>query len=492
MKEKILYLFPDTNLFIQCKPLQELEWSEWSEFTEVHLIVCRPVTREIDNQKNRGNTRVAQRARSTYGLFAPLAENEQEFLIVHNSAPVVKIFLEGLGQPSPELKDVLDYNKTDDQIVGSLHRFLRDNPGADARLLTGDRGPMMAARSLGLPRVSIKETWLLPPEKDEVERENARLRQRVDELENAEPRFKIELLDEEDLPQDRLIVEHFVYEPLSSDDIDPLMDLIMSRFPKAYDFGPREPDPPNYNPTFIDLFSSRQIYTPAKDEEINRYSNTEYPNWIKACREALLIIYEKLQLEAGEPEFVFAISNDGTRPGKDALVNMVAQGGFKICAPPYISKAFPPPAKEPMIPNPPKPPRGHWSSLSEMLDRTIDLPSLLRDPFVIPPSAFQTEHRRDPNGLFYKPDRPTDPGDTITLECEQWRHGSGEKYLAGRIFPDLSIPEVQGALTCEVHAENLTNPVVKLIPVRITVKRVDSTEPTKALIEKLRYATKSK
>ena len=90
------------------------------------------------------------------------------------------------------------------------------------------------------------------------------------------------------------------------------MNLVTSRFPKANDFGPREPDPPNYNPTFIDLFSSRQVYTPAKDEEINRYSNMEYPNWIKACRQALLKIHEKLQLEAGEPEFVFAISNDGT------------------------------------------------------------------------------------------------------------------------------------------------------------------------------------
>ena len=44
MSEKTLYLFPDTNLFIQCKPLAELDWSEWSEFTEISLIVCRPVT----------------------------------------------------------------------------------------------------------------------------------------------------------------------------------------------------------------------------------------------------------------------------------------------------------------------------------------------------------------------------------------------------------------------------------------------------------------
>ena len=141
MSENILYLFPDTNLFIQCKPLAELDWSVWSEFEEVHLIVCRPVTREIDNQKTRGNSRVAKRAGSTYQSFALLAEEEQDFLLINNSVPIVKLLLEGLGQPSPELKGDLDYSKTDDEIVGCLHRFRKENPGADARLLTHDRGP---------------------------------------------------------------------------------------------------------------------------------------------------------------------------------------------------------------------------------------------------------------------------------------------------------------------------------------------------------------
>lgn len=40
-----LYLFPDTNLFIQCRPLEELDWTQWSAFDQVHLIVSRPVQR---------------------------------------------------------------------------------------------------------------------------------------------------------------------------------------------------------------------------------------------------------------------------------------------------------------------------------------------------------------------------------------------------------------------------------------------------------------
>ena len=66
MAKNTLYLFPDTNLFIQCRPLEQLDWAEWAEYAEVHLIVCRPVQREIDNQKNRGNNRVAQPASSQH------------------------------------------------------------------------------------------------------------------------------------------------------------------------------------------------------------------------------------------------------------------------------------------------------------------------------------------------------------------------------------------------------------------------------------------
>lgn len=63
MTERILYLFPDTNLFIQCLPLEQIDWAQWADFDEVRLLICRPVQREIDNQKNRGNDRVSQRAR---------------------------------------------------------------------------------------------------------------------------------------------------------------------------------------------------------------------------------------------------------------------------------------------------------------------------------------------------------------------------------------------------------------------------------------------
>ena len=497
MGEEILYLFPDTNVFIQCKPLEQLNWSEWKDFAEVHLIVCRPVTREIDNQKNRGNTRVAQRARSTYGLFAPLAEDDQEFLIVHNSAPVVKLFLEGLGQPSPELKDVLDYSKTDDQIVGSLHRFLKDNPDTDARLLTGDRGPMMAARSLGLPRVSIKETWLLPPEHNEVERENARLRQRIDELEKSEPRFKIELVDEEGNSIEHLNAEHLIYEPLSESEIDCLVESLINRFPMRTNFTPGEPADDEKGITAREWLDRKNATGPPKDEEIAKYRDREYPNWIRQCRSFLSELHKELQREEGLPMFELAVTNEGTRPGNDSLVAIEAAGSFKICPPPYREKEDDDPDEELALPRPPRPPVGPQAAspsqgilgVRGLLD-SVNLFQQTASPFNtfpihLPPPIRPYERRRDPNGFFYKPDRPSEPGESFALECELWRHGTGQESFLGEIHLDPQTGDIRGVLRCEVHAANLSSPVNRQFPVRITVTRVRSSEKAQGLVQKL-------
>ena len=491
MSDNILYLFLDTNVFIQCRPLHQVNWSEWKEVSEVHLIVSRPVQREIDNQKNHGNDRVGNKARSTSTLFRKIIDSTQGYELVNSSSPRVKLFLETLSQPSPELQDTLDYNKTDDEIVGCLHRFRRENPDAEAHLLTNDGGPMMTARALELPYVSVNRDWLLPPENNDSERENAQLKGRIAQLEKTEPRFRIELVDDEGETLERLDNEHIIYDPLPDETIESLMDLLTTKFPKATDFGPREPAPPNYTPTIIDLFVPREVYVPAKDEEIDRYSNRDYPKWIRECRESLSSIQEKLQIETEEPEFTFAILNEGTRPGKDVLVNIVAQGNFKIYVPPNIPESERLSRQEPMLPTPPSPPSGRWSSLRNELDRSIRLPHIFRGPFTLSPSAFQSDQRRDPNGFFYKPGRPTTPGDTVTLECEQWRHNTGDEIFTGQISVAPTAQEIRGALTCKVHAENLSEPVEKLIPVSIIIRRVNSAERARELIEDLKYDSQS-
>ena len=487
MSERTLYLFPDTNVFVQCKPLEQLDWSEWQDFSEVHLIVSRPVQREIDDQKNRGNSRVAKRARTTYKLFRKIIDGRQDYELIRGSDPVVKLFLEGPSRPSPELADILDYSKSDDEIVGCVHKFRQVNQGADAWLLTYDGGPMMTANSLEIPYVAVKEDWLLAPENNQLERENAHLRERIAQLERSEPKFKVELIGNKGAALDRLELEHLVYDPISNDTIESLMERLKTKFPKATDFGPREATPRNRKSTLLDIVVPRQVYVQATDEEVDEYTNRDYPKWIRQCRKVLSNLHEELQIEAGEPEFTFGISNVGNCPGNSALVNIEAKGSLEIYVEEYIPETESPHSKGPALPTPPTPPFGRWSSYEHELRRSMGLSNLLRDPFRVPSMLPLADKCRDPNAFYYKPSRPTTPGDSITLECEQWRHSTGTEHFSGLIPIASTAEEIRGALICQVHAENLSEPIKKLISVRITITRRSCEEHAKNLVEKLKF-----
>ena len=194
MTKQTLYLFPDTNLFIQCHPLEQLDWSEWAEFEEVHLIVCRPIQREIDNQKYRGNDRIGKRARTTYGVFRSIIDSEEGYRLVTDADPRVKLYLESPSLPSNDLKDTLDYSKPDDELVGCVYRFKHEHQNEDVRLLTHDAGAMMTAKSFDLQVAAIKDEWVIPPENNKSEREVARLKERIAQFERAEPQFRIKLV----------------------------------------------------------------------------------------------------------------------------------------------------------------------------------------------------------------------------------------------------------------------------------------------------------
>ena len=355
MTDRTLYLFPDTNVFVQCKPLKELDWSEWSDFSEVHLLVSRPVQREIDNQKNRGNNRVANRARLTYRTFREIFEGQLGHKVIQDSQPLVKLYLEGPNLPSPALKDRLDYSKPDDEIVGHLHSFMKENPGAEARLLTHDSGPMMTAFALSLPAILVKDEWLLPPESNELEKENARLQNRVIELEKAEPSFDVQLIDDSEQNSENLEVEYEVFEPLSEQEVNALVQLIAENLPVATGF-PKNPPPRKDNSTTVGIF-----YLPT-DGEIAKYKEQDYPEWLEKCRAALSSIHTELQKEVGPPAFSLSITNEGTRPGKDTLVNIIAEGKLEISPPPLGSASERALQEGPTLPYPPQPPQGRWGS----------------------------------------------------------------------------------------------------------------------------------
>jgi hypothetical protein len=79
------------------------------------------------------------------------------------------------------------------------------------------------------------------------------------------------------------------------------------------------------------------------------------------------------------------------------------------------------------------------------------------------------------------------PGAEFTLECEQWRHAlsrnvSRTKFI---LMPDKE--ESAGALECGIHAENLSDPAMMIVPVRINVPRVRSYDMAKNRVDFLLF-----
>ncbi|VEB73519.1 Uncharacterised protein [Raoultella ornithinolytica] len=66
---KKLYLFPDTNIFLQCMPLAQVNFSEITSCDEICVIITRPIQQEIDRQKGQGNSRLSKKRRLLLAYF---------------------------------------------------------------------------------------------------------------------------------------------------------------------------------------------------------------------------------------------------------------------------------------------------------------------------------------------------------------------------------------------------------------------------------------
>ena len=314
-----------------------------------------------------------------------------------------------------------------------------------------------------------------------------------------EPRFQIWLVDGLGNEVESIESEYHVFEQMNEDEVLACTQLLKREFPLETDFGARSPKEKSGTTVGDRILGLKYSYTPASDDEIARYTEEEYPRWLEECEEYLSSLHDSLQSQIEQPWFTFAAVNEGNRPGHDALINLIAEGELKICAPPYQDDADKEDGKiEIGLPVPPQPPRGRWSPKSPSLRGLTTVMSTLANPRMGIRGLFDSSlerslmlpsvrnDRRDPNAFYYKPNRSTNPEQSFSLECEQWRHGTKEKHFSGQLFFDLDKQKISGALVCEVHAQNLPSPVRMTVPVEISTKRVKAADRARLLVQDLR------
>ena len=476
-------IFPDTNLFVQCHPLDTLDWSSWADHDELRLVICRSVQRELDNIKNGTNDR-AVRARRVLQMVRTILRGTSDHILVKEGQPVVRLLLAELGRPSDELQEVLDYSKPDDELIGHAHRYSVKHPEAEVFILTHDTGVMATAMSTGLEYREILDDWLIGSQRHHIDPETAKLKARIKDLELQEPRVELEFLDNGHMHNGVIEIEYPVYEPMSQAEIDSCMRTIRNRFPMKTEFSSEQPK--EQKPTSLLTWTAalKGTYTPPTDEEVRRYQDEEYPRWLRTCESFLSDLHSTLQAQQASPYFELGASNVGSRPAQDVLVRFIAQGDFQIYVEPFHDLEPGGQQDAPTeLPKPPVTPAGRWmgpfGNLGSLGNRMADFRHSITTPLprerpILTAPLIPQPH--DPNGFYFKPKRPTDPTDLFSLECEQWRHKTGAEIFDGMICFDLNKDQIDGEIVCEIHAANLSAPLRSVVRVRIRTNKL-STEP---------------
>ena len=476
---RTLYAFPDTNVFVQCKQLEALDWNQLGRYDTIMLVVTRPVITEVDNQKG-GTGRLAKRARNASSLFRRfLLEGSDIEIPTQGSNPAIVLMLGQHLDPSAELESVLNYSHADDNIVGIAHAFLQ-NHGHDVVLLSHDTGPLLMSKRVGVPYQPVPDDWLLTVENDENQKKIRELEADLARIRTVEPRCNIAF---DDTPWKFTRSNHIA---LNSTQLSELMVILKSRNPVSTSFGSTESE--ERSTSKLSIFGLRQAekFIPATQEDIAKY-NEDYNKWIDDCYEILAGLHESLNKLEDIWIICTTLVNIGGSPATSVSVSFEAVSkNFGLMELPSEDEDID--AKiAPELKMPPHAPRGNWVTDSKMpydfigLGRAMGhLTSVTHEPLFRDFSHLSKT--RDQNSFYWKDGRPGSPSIRVEFECEQWRHqGEPESFELRLVVPPRQ-GSFRGAVQASVHAANLREPVKNVQSVEFVNEDVDIFEKAKELV----------
>jgi hypothetical protein len=539
------YIFvADTNLFFECKKLEELNWDGLG-VDPICIALTKPVLAEIDKHKKSGG-RTKKRALETFNRVREMLDDGTDELVIREASPRVVLRLSSAIKPDQSLGDVLDYTINDDRIIGTALAMLNASPNVSLSLLTDDGGAAATARSVGLPYKLIPQTWKRPPEQTTEAKRIVELEKDLAVYRAQEPIIAIR--DLSDVAP--ALTERRVANPLPAAMIDSLIKRLETNCPPHDDWSVPKDE------TRLD--GTKVIYEPASSEAVQRYLEEERPKWLANCRAILESLHEGQIEWENDLTLSFGVSNNGNRPANNMRVGFEARGDVQIKRPSRnddvvkVGKVRTPPRPFPSLPKPPNPPEPtrtvvpppkpsfkldpsvvaiskskallaaqglstvsktidldllgglHPSAIDRMLgnesaiDRLMreyrgshglgsyfasDATSVFNDKDYISP-LFTTPYipsKHDPEAFYADNWDRYAPSKRGAYVCDLFRHhGEEEIFDIEVIFPDEG--EAKGLVVCSVHAENLTEPVELRIVVSRSIADVDLTGQAEMLV----------
>lgn len=174
----MLYLFLDTNSFIEFQPFESIKWSEICGDSDFTIVISPIVIREINKHKDNSRGKKRERARKARKRITEIAKE---------TIPS-RLNVQFCKDPSKVAFENPQFNKeiADDWLIFSALEYNADN---DSKLIiTNDTGIYLIAKEFGIKAVEIPEKYLAPSDPTEEEIQIKELKKRLKEYEDSLPR----------------------------------------------------------------------------------------------------------------------------------------------------------------------------------------------------------------------------------------------------------------------------------------------------------------
>jgi hypothetical protein len=473
--------FPDSNLFLQCRDLNQLPWNEIApNEEEILLAISRPIQREIDKLKHDGNDRRAKRARKANSFIRTIVLAPNSEVLVRNSSPIVRAFFPlpcDIQSSSP--KD-LDLSITDDQIIAEALSYQSQNPQSDVAILTHDTNPLLTAKRSGLSYRVVPDDWLLQPEPDTRDKRIKDLERRLAEIEDTRPSIEIISLDSKNQSLNSVLIEVVRYRSLTKGEIDEFIAQAKSWYPMVTEW--KKPGRSGTTGSMLSIVEMIHQYEIPTDSEIQKYQEQQYPSWIEKLRSFLESLSTKLEVQHRHSTVLISIQNTDSFPAEHAFAEFRASENLLLRMDSQAREFLPDHPLKP--PRAPKPPEGKWVQFGNLLSTFASTRSISANIPVFP--SLTVPKPRDRNAFYWVTGKGSQYSPLLSLECEEFRHQLGPKMFDITIAVTPKERAEKGVLICRFGAKNLPQPTECHIPVNIIYSEGDTMEKVKNLIEALK------
>lgn len=497
--EKMIYLFIDTNIFIQCCDFDQLPWKEnFDQEEHILLYIPRVVEEEISRLKHDGNSRRAQRARKANSFMKQILFSKDKKLVIKDSKPIVEITFTPPLIKNIDLPNFLDSALPDDRIIAEVMIYRNHYPAHDASIITHDTIVLRTAMHCGIPYFTIPDSWLLPPETDFRDKKIIELENLVKELRSNYPVIEVYSVDDTGKEINHLSIEVIKYSALNENELDELLNVAKRRYPMKTIFSDKPLDPIGSRFTFtsaanIAMGSYRKFISPSSDQ-IEKYQNEEYPLWLDKVKAFLLSLPKEFEDLTHNLSFSVQVNNNGNVPAENVIVEFEALGNI-IFDPSPDTDASNVKNNALTFPTPPKPPEGHWTTQRNPIYDTMDVYRQIvpgHRSFPVPHSILEdfpnifAPQKRDKNEFYWKNGKPKGPLKILIFECEEFRHQiETESFDLTVLIPPTENEFAESKVKCSLSARNLPKPINFYVGIDITFLKGNTFKKIKEYLNKL-------